>query len=246
MSNKKAFNPSTIVPAYPCTIFRTYRASGAGGAGKSILCQQDPYLLELVRYIHLNPLRARLVEDYNALCKYPYCAHSIIPGRRKKDFQDMEYILPLFNEKVATARQRYRDFVQKGIAQGRRPDLVGVGLLRSHGGWASIKALCRAGAYQKGDERILAESPFVEQVLSEASEQFERKYRLAAEGFSLEGAGARVAELLAMSPEEVLDSARDHRSVQARSLLCYWATRELGISQNQLAQTLHITQPAIS
>jgi hypothetical protein len=130
--------------------------------------------------------------------------------------------------------------------QGRRPDLVGGGLLRSHGGWASVKALRKAGAYQKGDERILGESTFVEQVLSEANEQFERKYRFAAEGFSLEGAGARVAELLAMSSEEVLDMARDHRSVQAHSLLCYWATRELGISQSQLAQTLHITQPAIS
>ena len=54
-----------------------------------------------MRYIHLNPLRAGLVEDYNALCKYPYCAHSVIPGRRKKSFQDMEYILLLFNEKVA-------------------------------------------------------------------------------------------------------------------------------------------------
>ena len=84
------------------------------------------------------------------------------------------------------------------------------------------------------------------QVLSEANEQFERRYRLAAEGFSLEGAGVRVAELVSMGSEEVLDSARDHRSVQARSLLCYRATRELGISQKQLAQTLHITQPAIS
>jgi len=104
-------------------------------------------LLKLVRYIHLNPLPARLVEDYNALCKYPYCAHSVIPGRRKKGFQDIEYILRLFNEKVATARRRYRDFRQKGIAQGRRPDLVGGGLLRSHGGWASLKALRKAGAH---------------------------------------------------------------------------------------------------
>ena len=86
----------------------------------------------------------------------------------------------------------------------------------------------------------------MEQVLSEANEEFERKYRLAAEGFSLEGVAARVAGLVSMTSEEVLDSAGDHLSVQARSLLCYWATRELGISQNQLAQTLHTTQPAIS
>ena len=74
-----------------------------------------------------------------------------------------------------TCISHYREFGQKGIAQGRRPDLVGGGLLRSHGGWASLKALRKAGAHQKGDERILAESTFVEPVLSKAKEQFERK-----------------------------------------------------------------------
>ncbi len=101
---------------------------------------------ELVRHIHLNPLHAGLVEDCNALCKYPYCGHSVILGRRKNSWQDIEYILRLFNEKLVTVRRRYRGFVQKGIVQGRRPDLAGGGLLRSHGGWASVKALRKAGA----------------------------------------------------------------------------------------------------
>ena len=50
---------------------------------KSILCQEDPYLLELVRYIHLNPLRAKLVSGYKALCRHPYCGHvlSLVVGR---------------------------------------------------------------------------------------------------------------------------------------------------------------------
>jgi REP element-mobilizing transposase RayT len=34
---------------------------------KSMLCQEDPYLLELVRYIHLNPMRARLRDLGNSL-----------------------------------------------------------------------------------------------------------------------------------------------------------------------------------
>jgi hypothetical protein len=44
---------------------------------KSILCQEDAYLKELVRYIHLNPLRARLVSDIGSLAEYPYCGHGI-------------------------------------------------------------------------------------------------------------------------------------------------------------------------
>ena len=45
---------------------------------KSNLCQEDTYLLELVGYIHLNPIRARLVADIKALDKYPFCGHTVI------------------------------------------------------------------------------------------------------------------------------------------------------------------------
>jgi len=50
---------------------------------KSVICEEDPYLLELIRYIHLNPLRAGLVSDLKELDKYPWSGHSAILGRRK-------------------------------------------------------------------------------------------------------------------------------------------------------------------
>ena len=49
---------------------------------KSILCQEDTYLTELVRYIHLNPYRAALVRSLEALSKYPYCGHSVLLGNQ--------------------------------------------------------------------------------------------------------------------------------------------------------------------
>jgi len=50
---------------------------------KSVVCEEDSYLLELIRYIHLNPLRAKLVQDLKELDKYPWTGHSAILGRRK-------------------------------------------------------------------------------------------------------------------------------------------------------------------
>jgi len=100
---------------------------------KSILCQQDVYLLELVRYIHLNPLRAKLVSEYGSLAAYPYCGHGTIMGRRKNEWQDTQYVLGLFGDMKSTARSEYSRFVRSGIEQGRRADLTGGGLLRSHG-----------------------------------------------------------------------------------------------------------------
>lgn len=44
---------------------------------KSVVCEEDPYLLELVRYIHLNPLRSGLVKDLEELENYPWCGHGV-------------------------------------------------------------------------------------------------------------------------------------------------------------------------
>jgi REP element-mobilizing transposase RayT len=102
---------------------------------KSILCQEDRYLKELVRYIHLNPLRANLASDLKALDRYRWCGHSAIMGKTACDWQNIEYVLKLFGNKISSARRNYRVFVSKGIAEGGRSDLTGAGLICSLGGW---------------------------------------------------------------------------------------------------------------
>jgi REP element-mobilizing transposase RayT len=213
---------------------------------KSILCQEDAYLLELVRYIHLNPLRAGLVEDYAELCRYRYSGHSGILGKGTAEWQDADYILGLFHNKAGIARRKYRAFVEEGVALGRRTDLVGGGLVRSYGGWNELRAMAKSGEYRKGDERILGESDFVQEVLAEASERYERRYRLKAQGVDLRTLAHRVGELVGMKPEEVFRRGKQRKTVQAHGLLCYWATEELGVTQEALAQRLRMTQPAIS
>ena len=213
---------------------------------KSILCQEDPYLLELVRYIHLNPLRAGQVPDYSALGRHPYCGHAVIFGQSNHNWQNTEYVLRLFGDKAGNAKRRYGEFVKKGIEKGKRPDLIGGGLLRSQGGWEAVKALRKSGSYQKGDERILGDGDFVEKVLSQAEEKFQKKYQIRAEGYDLEKLIRRVAEIMEIESEKILERGKDHKKTQARSVLCYWATEYLGISQMELTQILKLSQPAVS
>lgn len=213
---------------------------------KSILCQQDNYLLELVRYIHLNPLRARQVSDLKKLARYPYCGHSVLLGHHFNDWQSKDEILKLFGKKVSVARRRYREFLKKGADQGRRPELIGGGLIRSIGGWQAFKAIDRTDVHLKSDERILGDSDFVEDVLKRAEEQRERQYQLEADGFTVDQVAQRVAALLKVSCERVWGKGKYRQTVKARSLLCYWAVRELGISATELARRIGISQPAIS
>jgi len=213
---------------------------------KSILCQEDTYLLELVRYIHLNALRAKIVKDLKELDKYPFSGHSALMGKVPRDFQDIEYVLNLFGKKVSAARKGYRAYLAKGVEQGRRPELVGGGLIRSAGGWSVVKAMRRAQSRMKGDERILGDGEFAQSVLDEAKEQYEKRYLLQAQGHDLETVAQRVSALLGINPEQVWASGKHPLTVKARSLLCYWAVRELGFTATEVSRRLGVSQPSVS
>ena len=212
---------------------------------KSILCQEDAYLLELVRYIHLNPIRAGVVADLKTLDRYPYCGHSVLMSNVKCDWQNTDKVLGLFGKKSGTARRSYRRFVNNGIDQGKRTDLTGGGLVRSAGGWAAVKALRASKVFEKADERILGNGDFVESVLKSAGEQMKKKYELQARGYCLTDIAVRVADVLGIEEENVWAAGRRREIVHARSLLCYWAVRELGITVISLSRRLDQSVTAV-
>jgi len=133
---------------------------------KSIICQEDPYFKELVRYIHLNPLRAKLVADMRELSRYPFCGHSVLTGQTRSAWYDKKNVLSHFGRTFSKSKKKYLSFVKKAADQGRRPELVGGGLVRSIGGWDAVKKLRLKGQDRlKGDERILGDSDFVTVIL---------------------------------------------------------------------------------
>lgn len=213
---------------------------------RSILCEEQPYFLELVRYIHLNPLRANIVKDLNALNTYPFSGHSCVMGKLSNDWQDTNLVLELFGSMVMSARERYREFVSKGIEQGKRTDLVGGGLVRSMGGWAEVKKRQKEQAPMKGDERILGKSAFASRILSQAEENFEKRHYLKTVGMNLDMLAKRVAEINGIEVRDVWSPGKHRKTVQARSLLCYWAVRELGESMASMARRLNLSTTAIS
>jgi putative transposase len=213
---------------------------------KSILCQQDPYLLELVRYIHLNPLRAGIVEELKVLDTYPYSGHCALMGKKEHAFQDVDYILNLFGDKIPEARRRYLKFVQKGVATGRRPDLTGGGIVRSAGGWSALKTMRKSESRMKGDERVLGQGDFVETVLKAAKESLDRKSTIRSLGYDFEWLLDRVLGLFGLTFKELLTGGKQRRTVQARSVLCYWGTRELGMSAVEISKKLNIASSTAS
>ena len=237
-----------LLTGYALSFNRRHRRSGHlfQNRYKSILCQEDVYLKELVRYIHLNPLRAGLVSDLNQLAGFAYCGHSRIMGKAKSDWQDVDKVLGLFDDSKRSARRLYLDFIDKGVSEGRKPELTGGGLLRSVGGWHELKALRRMKVHFKSDERILGDSDFVENVLNTASEEMQRRYRLKAWGCTIDSVALQVGEIFDISPRELTEPGKQPQRVRPRSVLAYWAVRELGMSVTEVGLRLGLSQSATS
>ncbi len=213
---------------------------------RSILCQEDAYLTKLVRYIHLNPIRAGLVADVGLLDSYPYAGHSTLMGGVHRAWQDTKGVLARFGEKPTLSRKAYRRFVKAGTKHGRPSELTAGGLIRSAAGWAEPKAKRTAGTLTKSDERILGDARFVEQVLAAAGERMARKSLLKAKGITLDTVAARVMEVLKINADQLSRPGKHPHRVRARSLYCYWAVQELGVPMTELERFFGITNPSVS
>ena len=167
-------------------------------------------------------------------------------GKINRKWLNVSGVLELFGDRTGTARRRYRVFVAKGVLGGRRPELVGGGLIRSSGGWEAVKVKRRAKLFEKSDERILGNGDFVETVLAASNEQMKRKYHLRAKGVDLETVAARVSELTDIDKSQIFLPGKERNRVKARSLFCYWAVRELGISMSELSNRLELSMAGIS
>jgi len=240
---------SRLLTGYAVTFNRRHKRHGHlfQNRYRSIICQEDAYFKKLVRYIHLNPLRAKIVPDLQSLRNHPYCGHGALIGETKTPWQDVNYVLGYFGETTDSAQDAYLGYMSAGAALGRIEELTGGGLIRSLGGWTEVKRRRKTGAINEmGDERILGDSAFVDSILSRADEKLERHYELKRLGYDLNCIAKKSAEIYGMESGELFTRGRQQRKVQARSLMCFWAVRELGMSIKDLARKLSLSAPAVS
>ena len=213
---------------------------------KSVLCHEETYLLELVRYIHLNPLRAGIVKDMDALNKFPWSGHAVILGTHRAPFQTTGEILERFGTGTVAARNKYLAFISDGMKMGKRDDLSGGGLRRSAGGWQGVHALKRAKEYWRGDERVLGDGEFVNHVLKISDEKMARKEQFKKDGWDIKRLVKRVCEVMGVRKEEIIKRGHNNTISAARALVAYWGYRELGISGTEIANYFCITRPSVS
>jgi putative transposase len=213
---------------------------------KSILCEEESYLLVLVRYIHLNPIRAKLVETIGELDRYRWSGHRMIMGKDEYPWMDRAYLLSQFAGTKKKAIRVYHRFVQDGLGEGRRPELTGGGLIRSQGGWSQVLALRAKGEKELSDERILGRWEFVDQILREAEERQLRQMRLRRRGGSIEGIIQEECKKRKVSEQELRKGSRRSLVSEVRAAVAYRSKEELGISGAEIARYLGVNTSSIN
>ena len=257
-----------LMTGYAVSFNRRHRRAGHlfQNRYKSVVCEEDPYLLELIRYIHLNPLRAGLVKDLKELDKYPWTSHSAILGKRKNPLipelskvrltsnqpsaisssderqkslaeKTVEDILLLFGDTVKVTRRRYRQFISNGIDEGTRPELQGGGLVRSAGGSKAGLLGRKREEREKGDERILGSGNFVGKVLA-GSDHVEGPKIV--RRIPLLELVDRISGFLETKKDEVLSGNRRIKNCHARDLISFVAAKSMGYKFNDIAALLNI------
>jgi len=212
----------------------------------SIVCDEEVYFLELVRYIHLNPLRAHLVSNLLELDRYPWCGHAVLMGRTKNDWQDLDYVLSWFGKRQGEARRAYRRYLAEGMNQGRRPELVGGGVVRSYGGWSAVLSLRRFQERISGDQRILGTGDFVERVLRESGEPLRRRFSDVERSKRVEIILKEASQKAKIELGELRMGGRRGKIPRVRSEVTKRLVKELGMPLAEVAQLLGVSTSAIS
>jgi putative transposase len=212
---------------------------------KSIVCQEDPYFKQLLRYIVLNPVRAGIVKSPDELAEYPWTSHSVIMGRRTFDGLEADTVLDRFGETRDVAREAYMRFIFDGWNQGYQPRFEGALLPCISSTRVDSSEASTADSAAIADNRLLGDEQFIQSILSQSASDEKRREQWV-EKCSKERLLQLVSRWAKLPSEVILSSARRYDVSRARSILTHLAIDEFGQQGTDVAQWIGLSKSGIS
>jgi REP element-mobilizing transposase RayT/DNA-binding transcriptional ArsR family regulator len=196
----------------------------------SLLVDDDAYLRRLVRYVHLNPLRAGLVSSLEALAHYPWTGHAALMGEARP-FQAVDEVLRWFAPDPELARKRLVAWMREGLVEGRdapersRPD--------------GVPPAVRRGA-------VLLPEPSFRPAVTALAEPMPSPLRRRALGWTLDRLIEWLCAETGANPAQLRNGARTRVETRARAAIGHLATRELDCSVLEVSRATGVSHGAMS
>lgn len=186
------------------------------GRYRAILCDKNNYLLELIRYLHLNPVRSKLVQDPD---RYRWSSHTAYLAGTGTKWLAVEEVLALFAKSLAQAVSAYQRFVRDGLNLGHRDDL-----------------------YEVVEQTYLGDEQFVEKVEERVSDH-EPTSPVILTWAEIVGA---VCKYFGFSPAVVLQRGRGRKNAKAKRVMAWIAREVGGFTNQETAKFLRQDAAALS
>ena len=167
-------------------------------------------------------------------------------GKGKNAWQERDYVLHQFHGEERKAIRAYREFMEEGKDQGRRPELVGGGLVRSLGGWSQVLSLSGSQERIEHDDRILGSGDFVAEMIREAEKKVRRYLRVSERKSSMENSIKEICRKEGIGEQEMRVGVRTRKYARVRAKISYHLSHEFGVSQAEIARQLGVCTSVIA
>jgi len=199
-----------INQSYTMYFNRKYKTVGHlfQGRYKAILCDRNAYLISLVKYIHLNPVRAKIAK---AAGEYRWSSQGSYEKQKDNEIVDTEKVLRMFSEDKTRARKLYRAYIDDGI-EVKKEDI-----------------------YKTVSQRILGEEHFIDKVMEKVDERFENKRKH--HKYSLKKIAETIGKNKGITIKQLREKSRDEGILEVKKLASITA-REFGYKGKEIAHFL--------
>lgn len=227
-----------LLTTYAVYFNRRHRRSGHlfQNRYKSIICQEDTYLTELVRYIHLNPIRAGITKTLKELNNYSFSGHSALMGRKNYNWYERDEVLYHFGKNKERAASNYLEFINDGLSMGKNLRFSGGGLKRSFNfpnNYPKEK--------QAFDDRILGDSDYVI-TLQALTDKLSSKIS----NENIDDLLKKAAKSHNLSSEQILGRGKSPKLSKVRAEIAHQGVTKLGLSFAEIARKLNLNRSTIS
>ncbi|MBD3320996.1 MAG: hypothetical protein GF350_07890 [Chitinivibrionales bacterium] len=204
------------------------------GRYKSIVSQDQMYIEELIRYVHLNPIRGGICKDVASLALYPWCGHAVLMGKAVWAFQNQRDILRRYGKDKKSARKNYEAFLRAGLE--KEPGINSV--LRDSAN--QTESIHNTSCW------VIGNKDFVQQALANEYAERIRISKYARQGITVDKIARKVCSKLNVQHLDIKKKSRGNARSDARKIIAYLANRHFQIPLISVARYFNISSPSAS
>lgn len=206
---------------------------------KSVLCQDQEYAQQLIRYIHLNPIRGRLVKNLNQLKSWKWCGHAFLVNRRNAlgaNFQEHSETLRRFGRTESRATDNYLTYLSEGMKSGAA----------DKAGWIDLESSIELTGAEKGWPAVIGNPEFVRDAMSKHQVGNIRRHRTTDYNYVLKKIHEEIRNAYRLQKGELYKRARQSIRADARSVFCFKAHKEELLPLSIIGRYLNISIPSVT